>query len=792
LAGGFASSAVPNPSLIRVDGWKRAPALAFALAFAGGDFCGLGATRPAPLLAVGLLAAALAARGAGVLPAFFALGWLSGALSAHRSQPPPDVPLGLLVRIESRWSPAQGEGEGPTARAAVLAWRLHRRTGAAHQDVLLEWAPASPTLPEPGSRWRIRSIIQPPTRFANRGASATRWTTVRLKSPRLAERVGGPSFLARSRSVIQAAFDRALPAQRGHLGVALARAMIVGDTDGVAEDILGGFRRSGLAHLLVVSGFNVAVLASWVWAMGSWTGAGWRYLSVCLAALVYLVLVGDQAPVHRACSAAMVVILALSLKRAPIAPQVLGIAALVSLSLEPRWLLELSFQLSYLATAAIVLGAAPVSRGRWLRRLPRPARLALAATLVASLATLPLTLHRFHYANWLSPLYNLLAGPWAAALFSFGLFSALAAAAVPGCAPWLMALLDAIASPATWLATAGPLPGLILGSGSGAWPLAIALAGFAALMARRVIGMAVAVAAMLLLWAGSERESRGRDDAHQDPPPEIIAFDVGQGDATLLLDRRTASRPAMAILVDGGGWRRGDFGGRVLLPALLARGVKRLDVAVASHADRDHCQGLADLAHYLAIDEVWTAPGWEASECMRALRGVAPRSATLVAGDRRQRGRWRFEVLGPRIEDSAGAPGENPVSLVLLAEAGGRRALLTGDLDGRAEAWLAFRRDAGLRADILKVGHHGSAASSSPRFLQAVRPRWAIVSAGRGNLYGHPATATLDRLRGAGARIVRTDREGEIRLLLREPRPSDLPGAAASASGAIDSRAHRR
>jgi len=757
--------------------WRRAPALALAAAFACGDFGGLGAAVPAARLAIALLATALAARRAGALPAFFALGWLSGALRANRPEPPYGVPLTLEVRIESAWSPAEREGEGATARATLLGWRHLSRPRAARLDLMLEFSPNAQRLPQPGSRWRIRAAVQPPMRFQNRGPSATRWTTVRLKSPLLAEAVAGPSALARSRNALRAAFDRLLPADGSHPGACLARAMIVGDTYGVSEEILGGFRRSGLAHLLVVSGFNIAVLASLVWAMGSRLAAAWRYLGICLAALVYLLLVGDQAPVERASSASVLAILALASRRSPVGSQVLGVAALISLAVEPRWLLDLSFQLSYLATAAIVLLAAPVARGRWLSKLPRPARLAVAATLVASLATLPLTLQHFHYANWLSPLYNLLAGPWAAFLFSAGLMSVLASAVMPCASPWLLGVLDAIASPANWLAVPGPMPGLLFWTGSAGWPLAIAGVGLVALTARtRRLGVSAA-ATLALLWSVSGRgaefsaallQLRGK----QGPAPrhELIAFDVGQGDSTLLLDRGSGGGRPMAILVDGGGWRRGDFGGRVLLPALLAHGVRRLDVAVVSHADRDHCQGLADLARYLVVDEVWTAPGWEASPCMRVVRASAARSASLVAGDRRERGGWEFEVLGPRIEDSGfGSQSDNPVSLVLLARASGRGVLLTGDLDGRAEGWLVFRRPAELRAELLKVGHHGSAASSSSRFLEAVRPRWAIVSAGRGNLYGHPAARTLDRLRASGARIWRTGQQGEIRFLFRDP-----------------------
>ena len=230
-------------------------------------------------------------------------------------------------------------------------------------------------------------------------------------------------------------------------------------------------------------------------------------------------------------------------------------------------------------------------------------------------------------------------------------------------------------------------------------------------------------------------------------------LDVGQGDSILLRDGDRA------ILVDGGGSRGGDIGGRVLLPALLGEGVTRLEALVMTHPDADHCSGLVDVAAYLPVREVWMAPGWDPQGCAgRLLDLPGARTRLLSRGQRLTLGRWRLTALHPAAADDGPV---NERSLVLLAEVNGRRALLTGDVESGAERELAACCAQGLHADLLKVAHHGSRTSSTAPFLEAVAPRLALISVGLRNLYHHPAPEIVERL-GERARLLRTDRAGEI------------------------------
>ena len=255
----------------------------------------------------------------------------------------------------------------------------------------------------------------------------------------------------------------------------------------------------------------------------------------------------------------------------------------------------------------------------------------------------------------------------------------------------------------------------------------------------------------------------------------LLALDVGQGDATLLL-----GGGGNAILADAGprsDWR--DEGRVTVEPALRAEDVGRVTAAISSHGHRDHEGGFLWLARRGWLDRVAENGGgsgdrdaWRAEvERRGASVALAPGRAVRIEG-----GAWNVRVEGPRSgsDPARGAEGdrkalgspntaENDRSLVARADAGRWRALFPGDIEEAGErAWL----DEGAigSADVLKVPHHGSRTSSTPEWIARVRPRVAIVSAGAGNRHGHPSASTLARYRRAGAWVLRTDLEGAIRI----------------------------
>jgi competence protein ComEC len=372
-------------------------------------------------------------------------------------------------------------------------------------------------------------------------------------------------------------------------------------------------------------------------------------------------------------------------------------------------------------------------------------------TLAAQLATLPWSLAAFGRLSPAAPLANLVAVPWAGIALVAALAWAAARLLLGPAADVLLLPLDLLAVPLRWLEHLPASPLVTWPQQApwwAAWLATVALASCVALPRPRwTVAARAALATVLLASVAPEV-----------PPPglELAMLDVGQGDAILLRDGTTS------LLVDGGGWRTPGFGGRVLVPALAALGLRRVDVVAVTHPDADHCGGLADLVAELPVGQVWAPPGLEASSCGARLRSSGLPFRELAAGDAARVGRWRLRVLGPG-RDVEGP--DNRRSLVLLATGAGRRALLTGDLDAAGEAALVRRwGGAALVSDLLKVAHHGSPTSSIGPFVRAAHPRLALISVGAGNSYGHPSPKVLAALERDGARVLRTDRDGMVRV----------------------------
>ncbi|MYA08008.1 MAG: DNA internalization-related competence protein ComEC/Rec2 [Holophagales bacterium] len=547
-------------------------------------------------------------------------------------------------------------------------------------------------------------------------------------------------------------------------GALLARALVFGDARRVPPEWRTGLRRAGLSHLLAVSGLHVGLLlAGFWWIFGALSGRlAWAGAVSIL--LLYGCLVGPRPSFLRAAVMALLVFLAMALERPPQALNSLCAALILLLALDPDAGGDLGFRLSFLATAGILVLAPRLLtwwRGGPETRSPKPVAVALAATFAAQLATLPITAVEIGLLTPLSPLLNLAFVPLTALVLGFSLvWVALAAlastpvlsAAAGPCARAVQTILDLLSVPFASLAHLPP--GLWLAppvsvDGTAALALATWL-GVLASGFRRAIW---ALALVLVCTPASPEDE-----------PVLAMLDVGQGEAVLL---RSGERGPV-ILVDGGGFRRGNFAEAALLQALAAEGVHRIDLGILSHGDSDHCRGLLELTSYLRIERLWAVPVELRDGCGRALadrlggrvRGVGRGYADRV-------GAWDLEVLHPGADRPEGG---NSASMVLRACAGGSCVLLTGDLDLMGERELlarSRRRGIPLRSEVLKVAHHGSRTSTGAALLAAVNPSLALVSAGRRNPYGHPSPEVVTRIERRGIRVLRTDLHGRIEVRFR-------------------------
>jgi competence protein ComEC len=246
----------------------------------------------------------------------------------------------------------------------------------------------------------------------------------------------------------------------------------------------------------------------------------------------------------------------------------------------------------------------------------------------------------------------------------------------------------------------------------------------------------------------------------------VTTLDVGQGDAIVV-----QFPSGRSLLVDAGGGPGGfDTGGRIVTPALWALGVRRLDYLIFTHPDLDHIGGAASVTRDLAPREIWEGVPVPRNDARRMLiaeadaRDIAWRAVT--AGDVVRFGSAELDVMNPPLPDWERQKSRNEDSIVLRLRFADVEIWLTGDagaeFESRAVAARAFDSTAPLR--VVKVGHHGSRSSSTPAFVSALDPRVALISVGRGNLFGHPAPDVVARYEQAGAEVFRTDRDAAISL----------------------------
>ncbi len=535
----------------------------------------------------------------------------------------------------------------------------------------------------------------------------------------------------------------------------IVRAMVLGDRTGLDPETTEAFRVAGTYHVLAISGAHVALLAAvLIWGSGR-LGLG----PVPMAAIVigclafHAELVGGNVPVVRAATMASVLMLGRCWDLEADMANLLGGAAALLLLARPSAVGDLGFQLSFAAALGIILltpgllAAAP--------RLPLRLEMALAASLAAQAALLPLLTAHFHRLAPAALLLNLVAVPLAGAVLLSGIAMLLASAAVPPvaglladfgyCAAHALVQTGEVARRFPALDPRIPSPPF--------WAVALwVLALFASLGARRRRCW------MLLACVGFVGLAFGRDPDPIDGRLHLTVLDVGQGDCLVL-----RSPLGRFWLVDTGGSYSGGFdvGEAVVAPYLWSRGVRRLDKLLVTHAHQDHVGGAPFLLRALAVGETWEGPAALGAPLYEGLSSDLEASAvarrTVFRGVSVDWDGVRVEVLGPVRPRQAPATVRNEDSVVLRLVLGNVGFLLTGDLEGPGEAALGE-----APATVLKVPHHGGRDSSTPGFLRSTRPAVAVFSVGRRNSFGHPAPEVVRRYQGLGCRIFRTDHDGAV------------------------------
>jgi len=614
----------------------------------------------------------------------------------------------------------------------------------------------------PGERWIFTVRLRRPHGHANpygfdyeawlleRGIGATGYVRQRGEQKQLGFR---NSFLDRIEKAREAVRDR-FQAELGATPAAgILAALAVGDQRAISAEEWRLFNRTGVTHLMSISGLHVTLvsgLAAWLVA------ALWRRVpaavvrlparkaaavAAILAALGYTLLAGFAVPAQRTFYMVTVVALALWCGRIASPARTLALALAVVVAADPWAPLAPGMWLSFGAVALIFYVASHGSRlASKQLRLAQWGRIQWAITIGLAPAALLL----FGQVSVAGPLANAVAIPAVSVVVTP---FALVAAVVP-----LSEILDFASLLVEWLLEflewCAALPGALWQQHvPAARSVVLALAGVAWVLAPRGVpwragGLALMAPAFCLA----------------PPAPAageawITALDVGQGLAVLV---RTSGR---ALLYDAGPayGPDADSGGRIVVPLLRGAGISQLDLVVLSHEDVDHLGGALTVLETFEVQAM--ASSLARSHALNALVAAPGRCA---AGMRWEWDGVRFEFLHP-------PPGwetarRNNQSCVLRVATAGGSMLLTGDIERSAEFIILQKNFP--QTDVVLVPHHGSKSSSSAEFIGAVAPRWAVVPAGYRNRFGHPAREVLERYRAAGAGVLRTDLDGAVQVLL--------------------------
>lgn len=650
----------------------------------------------------------------------------------------------------------------------------------------LSWyaVPRGPLLPtlRPGERWQLAVRLKRPHGAANPdGFDFEAWMLERRlratgsvrgdASPgsmnrRLAAFVPGfTAVVERCRGWLRDRIELALHGQP-YAGVIIA--LVIGDQRDIGQADWKIFTRTGIGHLVSISGLHITMVAGLAAALAQllWRHSFWTAMQLPLrlpaqkvaalvgvaVALAYVLLAGFGVPAQRTLYMIAVVGAALWSGRIASVSHVLCSALGVVLLLDPWAVLWPGFWLSFGAVGAILLvsvgraEAAAVGRlARWRQGLAAAGRTQYAVTL----GLVPLTLLLFGQLSLVSPFANAIAIPLVSfAVTPLALAGSMAPAPLSG---WLLQaahwLVQQLAIFLEWLSSlplavwTAPLPSW--------WMFALALAGMLWLLAPRgwpARGLGLVLWLPLLLNAPRFPERGFR----------VTAFDIGQGNALLI---ETAHH---RLLYDTGPTYtpESDGGSRVIVPYLKSRGIAALDAIVVSHSDADHSGGALSVMD--AIDVGWITSSLDADH---EIVDTAPQHRRCLAGQAWEWDGVQFEMLHPTPQIYSGERWKpNARSCTLKVSAGAAAMLLGGDIEAPQEAMLLDAMPHKLQAVVLLAPHHGSGTSSTPDFLDAVAPKIAVFQVGYRNRYHHPKPQVEARYAARGTERLRSDLDGAVQL----------------------------
>lgn len=579
--------------------------------------------------------------------------------------------------------------------------------------------------------------------------------TVELEKVKILKSSNG-SFIHNIQKYIRDTINGTLTDEEGNLLLAI----LLGDKDKLSEDIQESFNTSNLSHMLAVSGAHVSyIILGLTYVLQNSIIGKKNGKIVCIIFLLAFMAITNFTPsVTRACIMAILTLFSSIIYRKSDVYTNISVAALITLIFNPYGLLDLGFQLSYGGTIGIIIFIKRIQEKKSNSKVINYIKQMALVSIYANIIIIPIMMYHFNTVSFTFIISNIMASPILGIIVITGFLFIIASITVKPLTRLIAIFIKPILSiliKISQICSKLPFSNILVVT-----PYMFNVISYYAIIlycikskknnkCKIIICLLIVLILINFIIYIFPQKLR------------IFFIDVGQGDSTLIItpDKKT-------VLIDGGGSDSFDVGEKVLLPYLLDRRILKIDYVLISHFDTDHCGGILTIMEKVKVKNIIISEQAEHSENYERFKKLMIhkkiRLIEVKKGDKIKIGRYsEFKILFP----TSRLLSENPLnnnSIVAQFNYNNFKMLFTGDIEKLAEQQILKTEKAEIRADILKVAHHGSKTSSIPEFIKAVRPKIALIGVGKNNTFGHPNQQTIKNLENIKCRIYRTDLQGEI------------------------------
>lgn len=579
--------------------------------------------------------------------------------------------------------------------------------------------------------------------------------TVELEKAKILKSSNG-SFIHNIQKYIKDTINGTLTDEEGNLLLAI----LLGDKDKLSEDIQESFKTSNLSHMLAVSGAHVSyiILGLTYVLQNSIIGKKNGKIVCIFFLLVFMAITNFTPSVTRACIMAVLTLFSGIVYRKSDVYTNISVAALITLIFNPYSLLDLGFQLSYGGTIGIIIFIKRIQEKKSNSKVVNYIKQMALVSIYANIIIIPIMMYHFNTVSLTFIISNIMASPILGIIVINGFLFIITSITVKPLTRLIAIFIKPILSiliKISQICSKLPFSNILVVT-----PYMFNVISYYAIIlycikskknnkCKIIICLLIVLILINFIIYIFPQKLR------------IFFIDVGQGDSTLIItpDKKT-------VLIDGGGSDSFDVGEKVLLPYLLDRRILKVDYVLISHFDTDHCGGILTIMEKVKVKNIIISEQAEHSENYERFKKLMInkkiRLIEVKKGDKIKIGRYsEFKILFP----TSRLLSENPLnnnSIVAQFNYNNFKMLFTGDIEKLAEQQILKTEKAEIRADILKVAHHGSKTSSIPEFIKAVRPKIALIGVGKNNTFGHPNQQTIKNLENIKCRIYRTDLQGEI------------------------------